>query len=558
MCGFVGRISRQMLSSEALANAALEIQGRGPDGSRSWRSDCGRVVFVHARLAIVDPDERAMQPFSGSSGSGNKDVLVFNGEVYNYRELRDSLVGYPFRTDSDTEVLFAGLQRYGVKFLGAVRGSLSGAWYDSARNQVLLFRDPVGKKPLLFWRQKNGDVLFGSSLRAMQRMSSERGVVREAALRDIMLQGYVEPPDSLYDGVCHFLPGETLKISADGLEISRSQISCPPAILYEGEPSAEVDQRVHTLLDTAVRRRLENNPAPAALFSGGIDSTIVVELALRQLQQQGKELTVYSLKPFFPRTNDQPYADMAAKRLGLTVNWVGFSINNIGGRIINALSLQDEPLAMPSFFVISELVRRVGVSSRVLLSGDGGDEVFLGYGEPDYWGNKRAARAGVEMTLGVPAPTWFESWARRCVTSELFAHGFQKLDRSSAEQGVEVRSPLLDIDLLSYARSLPASELLRNGQSKSLLKAQLVDWPPQFLRRRKVGAAYNLRWHWMLSNFDGLREGISPQLVLQLGASLPESLRCDPNLWKARNIFTHFSAAYAALAISLSLKRLQG
>jgi hypothetical protein len=136
------------------------------------------------------------------------------------------------------------------------------------------------------------------------------------------------------------------------------------------------------------------------------------------------------------------------------------------------------------------------------------------------------------------------------VSGDLFGHGFAKIDRAGAEQGVEIRCPLLDLDLMAYARSLPSDRLFGRGQTKALLKEQLVDWPTRFLERRKVGLAYHLRWQWLLTNYDGLREGVDPALVDLLAPHVPLPLRKHPGRWTARGIHRHFQFAYALLALS--------
>lgn len=532
-----------MAPAQPIEHAAPALHRRGPDGWRTWRSACSRVELLHARLAIVDPDERAMQPFTTIDG---RHVLAFNGEVYNYLDLRRRLDGHVFATDSDTEVLLVGLVRHGLAFLDEVRGMVSGVWVDLERERVHVFRDPVGKKPLLLWSDVDGSILFGSSLRALQAMRSVPGLVREEALRDVLAQGYIEPPHGLFDGVVHAEPGLVRSFDFDARPAGTRRI-VPTVQVPDIE--GDEDSELRALLEQAVSRRLENNPAPAALFSGGIDSTVVAMIAERQARARGARLQVYSLRPFLPGTNDEPYAREAAKRLGLDIEWVSLPYRHVADRLLRAIDGLDEPLAMVSFFHLWELVRAVGVRSRVLLTGDGGDEVFCGYGEPADWSRK--AHAGpIGPVVGAPPPAWFGGWAQRCVSGDLFGHGFQKVDRASAEQGIEIRCPLLDFDLIAHARSLPPEILFRGARAKALLKDQFVDWPARFLDRRKMGMTYNLRWQWLLTNFDGLREGVDPLLVERCQAWLPTALRRAPSRWMAPDVLRHFQVAYALLVLS--------
>jgi asparagine synthase (glutamine-hydrolysing) len=551
MCGFVGRITRTLPPAQPLEHAAPALHRRGPDGWRTWRSTCARVELLHARLAIVDPDERAMQPLCSPDG---RNVLAFNGEIYNYLELRQRLGGHQFTTDSDTEVLLAGLARHGLGFLCEVRGMASGVWIDLARESVHVFRDPVGKKPLLLWSDLDGSILFVSSLRALQALRSAPGEIRDQALQEVLAQGYIEPPNGLFEGVLHAEPGTVRSFNFDGRLVEERRIS-PAGPILELPDDADADSGLRYLLEQAVSRRLKNNPAPAALLSGGIDSTVVTMIAERQARARGARLQVYSLRSFIPGTNDEPYAREAARRLGLDIEWVSLPYRHVSDRLLRAIDGLDEPLAMISFFNLWELVRAVGTSSRVLLTGDGGDEVFCGYGAPDDW-SRKAYDGAAGPVVGMEPPAWFGGWARRCVSGDLFAHGFQKVDRASAEQGVEIRCPLLDFDLIAYARSLPQERLFCGGRTKAPLKNQLVDWPTRFIDRRKKGMTYNLRWQWLLGNFDGLREGIDPPLVERMAGWLPPSLRRAPARWAATDVLRHFQAAYALLVLSRVLANL--
>lgn len=549
MCGFAGRIViRRFVSPAALA---APLQRRGPDGWHYWVSERGDVELLHTRLAIVDPDPRARQPMSSADGGH---VLAFNGEVYNYRQLRSQLRSWNWISDSDTEVLLAGLALEGPGFLKRTRGMYAGAWVDHHRQEVHLFRDPVGKKPMLVWHQPDGEVLFGSSLTALQVLCREAPRWRLAALQEVLREGYIEPPGGLYEGVEHLLPGEHRVYGLDGRLIRSERIEPDEVIRHAGESSAEIDARIASLLEQAVARRLENNPEPAALLSGGIDSTLVCQIAARQLQERGQRLRVYSLKPFVPGTHDEPWARAAARQIGLEIEWVRLPTRNLVDRILDAIEAMDEPLTMISFIQLRELVRAVSVGSRVLLTGDGGDEVFLGYGSPDDWLHKPSALAN-RVTPGAAFPEWFGPWARRCAGSDLFGHGFQKVDRASAEQGVEIRCPLLDYDLTAYLRSLPATELFRGNRSKALAKAQLRGFPSSFLERRKIGLTYNLRWQWLCSRFTGLRERIDRDVQAALLSDLPGPLRAAPASWSTLAIHRHFQTAYALMVLSRCLHR---
>ena len=142
-------------------------------------------------------------------------------------------------------------------------------------------------------------------------------------------------------------------------------------------------------------------------------------------------------------------------------------------------------------------------------------------------------------------------------TDHLVGHGFAKVDRATAEQAVEMRCPLLDWDVMSYARSLPFESLAQAGRSKALLKAQLSGWPEWFLERPKLGFALNLRWLWSLSNFSGLRESIEPEATAMFDRWLPAGLRGEARCWKTRGILKNFQPAWRLLTWSCFLRRVR-
>lgn len=551
MCGFAGRIRRSHDDDAPPLTAALpQLSARGPDGWHVWTSECGRVELLHARLAIVDPDERALQPFADARG---RHIVMFNGEIYNHAELRAGIADYPWRTASDTEVLLAGLSANGIAFLGAARGMFAGVFVDSECQRVSLFRDSIGKKPLIMLRDVDGSILFGSSLRAILALAKNVPGLRVAALREVLAEGFVEPPLGIFEGVEHLTPGAVRHYDFNANAVGVQEISSPCALRYDGEPHDQVLANIASLLDRSVRQRLDSAPFPAVLLSGGIDSTVVALNTQRYCREHGLRLAAFSLKPVIPHTQDAPFAAAAARRLGVDIQWVAPPLRHIGERVIDALDALDEPLAMPAYFVLFELVRAVRPFSKVLLTGEGGDEVFLGYGTPSDW-TARSSTLLSGVNVGPPVPTWFGPWARRVAGASLFGHMFQKADRASAGQGVELRAPLLDLDLVQYARSLPLNELLQGGRMKSLLKAQLVGWPERFLERRKLGLPYSLRWSWLASGFSGMREHIDPVIQAALGDALPPTLRTRASRWRHRDIMRNFGAAYALLAVSRTLR----
>ncbi len=226
-----------------------------------------------------------------------------------------------------------------------------------------------------------------------------------------------------------------------------------------------------------------------------------------------------------------------------------------------ALDLQDEPLGMISFFPLALLIKRAKDYGKILLTGDGADEVFLGYGQPNDWtepmrGADEYDPCELEVNVGPALPSWFSPWGRWSAGHSLLGHMFTKVDRASSEQGVEVRCPLVDWDLMAFVRSLPPAELFFTGRPKALLKAQLPNWPTWFLERPKLGFPYHLRWAWAVRRFAGLRDLVNPESVEAFGELVPAPLRCQPGRWPFLAILKHFPAVWKLLAWSRFTQRL--
>jgi asparagine synthase (glutamine-hydrolysing) len=337
----------------------------------------------------------------------------------------------------------------------------------------------------------------------------------------------------------------------------RARSSCRPEVA-SGSPLhlEQTLERVGELIRQSVARRLHNNPSPVSLLSGGIDSTVVTN----HLWQSGKGRAI-TLRSLVPLGLDERYARYAAWRLGIPLELVSARTQRLEQEVIWALDLQDEPLGMISFFPLALLIQRAKTHGKILLTGDGADEVFCGYGQPEDW--QDSARGTDEYSLeergvaaGLPPPAWMSPWGQYTAGHGLLGHMFPKLDRASAEQGVEARCPLVDWDLLAFVRSLGPKDLFFTGRPKALLKAQLAGWPGWFVERRKIGFAYRLRWIWGLQRFRGLREMVTPEAVETFGEQVSPSLRHRPQEWRSRHIFRNFPEVWKLLAWSRFRERL--
>ncbi len=543
MCGFVGALHVDPLRPSAdLQRAARWIARRGPDSLKRWTSPDRTIEIVHARLAIVDQGGLAHQPMTDPD-TGT--TVAFNGEVYNYPELRSDLATYPYRTDSDTEVILAAYRTWGIDAVARFRGMFAMVLVDGQTSAVYLVRDPVGKKPL-FLAEWDESFVFGSSVLALAAAMGEARPIDSTAAGEYWTDGHVGPTRSLFSGCRPVLPGEIVELSRRRAPRS-FRVTPAPA---EASGAESNRQRLSALLDRSVSARLRDNPNPVTLLSGGIDSTVVTAGLRRVTVPQ--TLTLGALVPL---THDERYARYAARRLRLPLTIISPSIGRIEDEADFCFDLQDEPLGMMSFLPLALLLKAVKPHGRILFTGDGGDEVFLGYGRPADWVDPAGAENASQVPCGPPLPAWMSPWGRRTVTHALVGHMFTKLDRASAEQGIEVRCPLLDWNLMAFARTLKPEALLAANRPKHLLKEQLDGWPSWFLNRRKIGFAYNLRWAWALRRFAGLRDRVDADAQAIFNRVLPETLRRPALQWTTLDIWRHFPQVWKLLAWSAFQRR---
>lgn len=550
VCGFIGRLNRGVPVRSLECGLAF-LARRGPDSNQLRATADGRVEFLHARLAIVDRSATAHQPLVDPVSGV---MVAFVGEIYNYAELRRELGDYPFRTESDTEVLLAGYVLHGIRWMERLRGMFAVAIADERRRQLFLLRDPVGKKPLFVGRWRDG-IYFGTTLLAMVSGTAEPMPMDTTRIDDWWRDGHFPAGASALVSTEPVPPGEVWEFDWDGTCVTRQR--CEPTIPAPTPPRsvAEATDQLTYLLTQAVHRRLDNNPKPIALLSGGVDSTVLGELLVAQTKPE-----FLTLGNFIPGTFDELYARYAGRRMGVPLKVLRPNTGSLPDEITRALALQDEPLALFSFLPLAMLCRLATDYGRVLLTGDGGDEVFLGYGKPADWSARPAdlgTGKGVELRCGPPLPAWFGGWARHTVTEGLIGHMHARLDRASAEQGLETRCPFLDWDVMVFARSLPREILFHRPVAKALLKSQLAHWPRWFVDRPKMGFSYSLRWGWGWQGFAGLREMIEPEAQATFATRLPRELLAASHEWSSATILRHFGGVWRLAVWSLFLRRLR-
>ena len=377
MCGIVGTCN---LSSTAgqLAAMSAAIAHRGPDADGTWRSsdDAGRVQLGHRRLSIIDLSAAANQPFV-------KDglVLVFCGEIYNYRELRAELqaTGSRFRTSSDTEVLLEAWRRWGPASLRRLRGMFAFALFDEQDATLTLARDQFGIKPL-FWMEQDGGVAFASELKGLRPLLGERPPIDNTAIVASLMYYWIPEDHCVYKSV-HKLPaGSWLQVGPDGR--TRLERFFDPRIELAAPSRGKVDvDELRAVLEDSVAAHLVADVPISTFLSGGLDSSLLTVLAARH----NRDIDSYTIsfrpedRRFEAMPDDLSYARKLAARHGIRLHEVEIApdVADLLPRMVYAL---DEPIgdaAAINAYLICRAARDAGV--KVLLSGMGADELFGGY-----------------------------------------------------------------------------------------------------------------------------------------------------------------------------------
>jgi len=421
MCGLTGFWDRRAaMAREALARQVERmsdtLERRGPDDSGAWVDEACGIALGFRRLAIVDLSPTGHQPMLSADG---RFVVAYNGEVYNFRELRAELeaVGARFRGTSDTEVMVEGFARWGVRpTVERLIGMFAIAAWDRQNRKLHLVRDRLGIKPL-YWGRFGSLLLFGSELKALRVHSGWNPEVDRPAAGAFLRFGYVPAPHSIYRGVRKLEPGALLTIAAEGEERIERFWSLPDVVREArtariAASDDEATDQLESLLKDAVGRRMVADVPLGAFLSGGIDSSTVVALMQAQSDRPVRTFTIGFREPGY---NEAEQAKAVAKHLGTDHTELYVEPDHARAVIPHLPDYYDEPFSDSSqipTFLISELTRR---HVTVALSGDGGDELFAGYNRYVWaeviWRRlghlPAAARNIVAATLrSLPVRTW--------------------------------------------------------------------------------------------------------------------------------------------------------
>jgi asparagine synthase (glutamine-hydrolysing) len=543
MCGIAGYYGPEALDP-ARIEACLERMGRrGPDASGSYRHvtrEGRHVDLLHSRLSIIDLDPRSNQPFR----DGSK-VIAFNGEIYNYLELKQRLKagGRAFRTHGDTEVLIAALGAEGPAALDRCDGMWAFACFDEVDGTLLLSRDRFGEKPLFLY-ERGGGVFFGSEIKFIIALAGAAPALNEDKLRHYLVNGYralFKGSDSYFQGVDSLPAASVETIDARGAR-SRSRYwdfrFRPDADMTY---SAAVDELRAILIDS-VKLRLRADVPIAFCMSGGVDSNSLVAIAKKVL---GYDVHGFTIANTDSRYEEMELVDLAVKELGVRHTPIRLSTEGFLPKLRGLVEYHDSPVATISYYVhwlLMESVRDHGY--KISVSGTAADELFTGYydhhlaylkeAEPDadlYAESLAAWRRHILPVVrnphfrdprlfsadpGFRGHLYMESdgfsrylrkpWSgpfteadytpdllRNRMLNEMFHEVVPMIlhedDLNAMFFSIENRSPFLSRDLFEFSLRVPTRHLMRDGYTKALLRDAMAGVVPEpILRaRKKVG-----------------------------------------------------------------------
>jgi len=508
MCGIGGQFCYKggEVNRELLNKISDKLIHRGPDGEGKYISD--KIGLIHRRLAIIDLTEDGAQPMSNEDKSL---VITFNGEIYNYIELREELktLGHLFKSNSDTEVILHAYEEWGSACVNRFNGMWAFAIWDSKKQELFCARDRFGIKPF-YYTISNGSFFFASEIKALPVNFKPNDKMVNMFLAWGM-QDCCE--ETMFDGVYQIEPGFTLTVSKYG--ISKYHYWIPT--INENISGGCDYTKLRGLIDNAVRIHLRSDVPVGSCLSGGIDSSVIVSLITSNKQKTFS--AVFENKQF----DESKYINKVIKDKKPDCVFVEPTPYRLLKDIDDLIYIQDEPFGSLSIYAQYCVMRLAMGNVKVLLDGQGADELFAGYlgyqvayikgliKSLHFW---TAAKESVgfikrhyDFILNSIGETRIRSRYRKCLKNvptcedrykppldivlkyELISTNLPALlhyeDRNSMAFSIEARVPYLDINLVEYVTKLPLGEKIRNGVSKFSLRESVHGIIPELIRTRK-------------------------------------------------------------------------
>jgi len=376
MCGIIGILSfsRNQISRNVLINMSKSLVHRGPDAEGIWIEN--NIGLGHRRLSIIDLSEAANQPMVSQNG---RFIITYNGEIYNFKELKRYLIskGIWFKTNSDTEVLLELFALKGLDALTELRGMFAFAIWDKADHSLFLCRDRLGIKPL-YYAINNSKLTFASEIKAILFGDPSLRTINSNALWKFLRLMTVPKPETIIDGIYKLEPGTCLQVNQNGCRKIHTYWELKDHIEQKESYNEEEEiDRIRQKLLESIQHHMIADVDIGAFLSGGLDSSSVV--ALMQDFSKRKKISTYSINfPGQKEIDEGEYSDIIANYLQ-TIHSIVYFKENFMDEMDKILWHCDEPFGITSSFGVYQLSKQASKDLKVVLTGDGGDEVFAGY-----------------------------------------------------------------------------------------------------------------------------------------------------------------------------------
>ncbi len=552
MCGISGLLSVTLKKADVelrVSDMVAAQRHRGPDDKGVWLQSAkgAEVGLGHNRLSIIDLSCDGHQPMTDSN------TIVFNGEIYNFKEIKESLIakGYVFKSKSDTEVILKAYNEWGTECTRLLRGIFAFAIWDANKQFLFLARDQMGVKPLYYyWDRKS--FFFASEVRALLKGGVPARLSKEG-LNGLLSYGSVQEPFTLIEKVFSLEPGYYIIIRG-GLQLEKHQYWQPDFTQLEDTNVKDAEVKTRMMLEEAIQSQLVSDVPLGAFLSGGIDSAAIVSL-MRKVKPDA-DLHTFSIIFEDPQYDEREFARLVAKKNETTHTELLMTGDMISKSLKAMISAYDQPsMDGMNSWCVSKLVKDSGIT--VALSGVGGDELFVGYGNfaksrqihhygsklrklPGFVGemiehlawNEKMRKIGETVSFEYDnyfmtrrlfseqqysniiiesSQTNFYQWLHKSyddITSKRYIDEISKIswyaqrsymlstllrdtDQMSMAHSLEIRVPLIDNKLVEYVTSLPMSEKLNIDTPKHLLvKAAKEGIPEECIYRRKQGFTF--------------------------------------------------------------------
>ena len=546
MCGFIGKFSNEKINQEGIFQANKHTICRGPDQLRHHEGSTRDSVYslIFNRLSILDLTDNASQPMVDEFGN----ILMFNGEVYNHRELRSYLENKSIQfksSHSDTEVILHGIRVLGVDFLNKIIGQFAIFYLNKTKGVIFLARDRLGQKPL-FYSKTDNKFTVSSNLKSLVKLNTNFHVDEES-LSEYLETGVISSPKTLFKNIYKLRPAEIIEVNIENnYKIKKNLFWKPEDFIQTKKTKFNFDE-FSELLKDAVNIRQNADVEVANMLSGGIDSTTIVKLA----SENNNKLNTFSVTNTGTSYNEEEWINKVANKYQVIGKYVDINFDNINLETINeSIDAFDEPYSDPSTLPSFLIYKEISKNFKVAISGDGGDELLGGYQRvirtlnrnnfaskffsmyPGFIGTGNKLQINQKNLKGSYLSFYKDTKLMNLLKLKnsflndkftdiedseylsmiLFDYKYYlpemmmlKVDRASMANSLEVRSPFVDHRLIEYMINSDFEVNNEESQKLPLKKILSNDFDNSFLNRKKMGFVFDLE-NWVYSNSDYIND----------------------------------------------------